>query len=216
MDKLDRNETKQKLRLSNLDKTDDYNEPDNNHINDLQIIPIKKRKIKEINTLNRIQITNLSSEQKKKEINHENNEQLIKKNKYKNLYNKSFKYKKQLSHMASSFFSETGKTNENNIKNINETKSMNKTNMNNIYINENDKSKNEDIKFNEITDVIFSNNLKKRRLFYTVNFNEEESYVEKNTKINIHPSANNQLTRNCLSERNRINTSSKINSLKEE
>ena len=93
---------------------------------------------------------------------------------------------------------------------------MNKTNMNNIYINENDKSKNEDIKFNEITDAIFSNNLKKRRLFYTVNFNEEESYVEKNTKINIHPSANNQLTRNCLSERNRINTSSKINSLKEE
>ena len=57
LDKLDRNETKQKLRLSNLDKTDDYNEPDNNHINDLQIIPIKKRKIKEINTLNRIQIT---------------------------------------------------------------------------------------------------------------------------------------------------------------
>ena len=216
LDKLDRNETKQKLRLSNLDKTDDYNEPDNNHINDLQIIPIKKRKINENNTLNRIQITNLSSEQKKKEINHENNEQLIKKNKYKNLYNKSFKYKKQLSHKASSFFSETGKTNENNIKNINETKSMNKTNMNNIYINENDKSKNEDIKFNEITDVIFSNNLKKRRLFYTVNFNEEESYVEKNTKINIHPSANNQLTRNCLSERNRINTSSKINSLKEE
>ena len=59
-------------------------------------------------------------------------------------------------------------------------------------------------------------NLKKKKIYYTVDFTEEESNVDKNRKINIHPSIPNILGRKCLSERNIEITTSKLDSLKEE
>ena len=86
---------------------------------------------------------------------------------------------------------------------------------NNIYHNENDQSKNEDIKVDEIPEVIFSNNLKIRNQFFTMN-NEEESNIDKDIKINIHPTVNKTLTRNCISDRYEQNTTYKLKDFKEE
>ena len=73
---------------------------------------------------------------------------------------------------------------------------------NNKYIDENNKNANEEIKINEIPDIIFSNNLKEKNKFYTMNLNDdEESNIDKDIKINIHPSNVNIVTRNCLSDR---------------
>ena len=119
--------------------------------------------------------------------------------------------------MASSFFSETGKTNEyNKLNNINETRSLDNTKINNIYINETDGSKNKGMKNNEYPDIIFSNKIYKKKLYYTVDFTDKESNIDKNLKINIFPSTNKTLARNCLSDRYRANATSMFNPFKEE
>ena len=167
---------------------------------------------------NRIQISNqkLNYTIKNKEDRNDKNVKLSKKNKFKKYFNKSQTIRKQLSNFASSFFSESkSEEKEKKLRNINETKSMDNSFNNNIYYNENDKSNNEDIKVDEIPEIIFSNNLKIRNQFFTMD-NEEESNIDKDIKINIHPTVNKTLTRNCLSDRYAQNTTSKLKSLKDE
>jgi palmitoyltransferase ZDHHC9/14/18 len=199
----------EKMNINNTKKSDN-----------LQIPPIKKRKINEVFISNRNQITSQNSEKKLFEVKIDNNSKIAKKNKYKNILNKSNNMKRQISYIASSFFSDVGESNVKYNK-INETKSMENSNINNILTNrkndkDNDTDKNEEIKFNEYPDIIISNNLKKKKIYYTVDFTEEESNVDKNRKINIHPSIPNILGRKCLSERNIEITTSKLDSLKEE
>jgi len=199
----------EKMNINNTKKNDN-----------LQIPPIKKRKINEVFISNRNQIISQNSEKKLFEVKIDNNSKIAKKNKYKNILNKSNNMKRQISYIASSFFSDVGESNVKYNK-VNETKSMENSNINNILTNrkndkDNDTDKNEEIKFNEYPDIIISNNLKKKKIYYTVDFTEEESNVDKNRKINIHPSIPNILGRKCLSERNIEITTSKLDSLKEE
>jgi len=199
----------EKMNINNTKKSDN-----------LQIPPIKKKKINEVFISNRNQITSQNSEKQLFEVKIDNNSKIAKKNKYKNILNKSNNMKRQISYIASSFFSDVGESGVKYNK-VNETKSMENSNINNILTNrkndkENDTDKNEEIKFNEYPDIIISNNLKKKKIYYTVDFTEEESNVDKNRKINIHPSIPNILGRKCLSERNIEITTSKLDSLKEE
>ena len=188
-----------------------------------QITQIKKRKINIIN-LNQIQSTSQTSSQKNLEMK-ENYMKIPKKyknknkikNKYKNLLNKTHNNKKQLSFLTSSLFSEMKENNTKKNNTFNETKSMENSNINNILMN--DKKlfeRNEDIKFNDMPDIIFSNNLKKRKIYYTVDFTDEESNIDKNVKINIHPNAPKSITRNSLSDRKKKIEISKQGSSKEE
>ena len=188
-----------------------------------QITQIKKRKINIIN-LNQIQSTSQTSSQKNLEMK-ENYMKIPKKyknknkikNKYKNLLNKTHNNKKQLSFLTSSLFSEMKENNTKKNNTFNETKSMENSNINNILMN--DKKlfeRNEDIKFNDMPDIIFSNNLKKRKIYYTVDFTDEESNIDKNVKINIHPNAPKSITRNSLSDRKIKIEISKEGSSKEE
>ena len=188
-----------------------------------QITQIKKRKINIIN-LNQIQSTSQTSSQKNLEMK-ENYMKIPKKyknknkikNKYKNLLNKTHNNKRQLSFLTSSLFSEMKENNTKKNNTFNETKSMENSNINNILMN--DKKlfeRNEDIKFNDMPDIIFSNNLKKRKIYYTVDFTDEESNIDKNVKINIHPNAPKSITRNSLSDRKKKIEISKEGSSKEE
>ena len=184
---------------------------------------IKKRKINEIN-LNHIQSTSQNSSQKNLEIKanciHLTKKNKYKfKNKYKNLFNKTENNKKQLSFVVSSFFSEINEKKLKKNNTFNETKSMENSNINNILMNgKNNLEENEDIKFNEMPDLIFSNNLKKSKIYYTIDFNEndEESNIDKNMKINIHPNAPNTIRRNSLTDRNKKIEISKQGNSKEE
>ena len=184
---------------------------------------IKKRKINEIN-LNHIQSTSQTSSQKNLEIKanciHLTKKNKYKlKNKYKNLFNKTENNKKQLSFVVSSFFSEINEKKLKKNNTFNETKSMENSNINNILMNgKNNLEENEDIKFNEMPDLIFSNNLKKSKIYYTIDFNEndEESNIDKNMKINIHPNAPNTIRRNSLTDRNKKIEISKQGNSKEE
>ena len=188
-----------------------------------QITQIKKRKINIIN-LNQIQSTSQTSSQKNLEMK-ENYMKIPKKyknknkikNKYKNLLNKTHNNKKQLSFLTSSLFCEMKENNTKKNNTFNETKSMENSNINNILMN--DKKlfeRNEDIKFNDMPDIIFSNNLKKRKIYYTVDFTDEESNIDKNVKINIHPNAPKSITRNSLSDRKKKIEISKQGSSKED
>ena len=188
-----------------------------------QITQIKKRKINIIN-LNQIQSTSQTSSQKNLEMK-ENYMKIPKKyknknkikNKYKNLLNKTHNNKKQLSFLTSSLFSEMKENNTKKNNTFNETKSMENSNINNILMNDKKTfERNEDIKFNDMPDIIFSNNLKKRKIYYTVDFTDEESNIDKNVKINIHPNAPKSLTRNSLSDRKKKIEISKEGSSKEE
>ena len=210
-------ESTQYLKQSKAEKMNINNTKKNDN---LQIPPIKKRKINEVFISNRNQIISQNSEKKLFEVKIDNNSKIAKKNKYKNILNKSNNMKRQISYIASSFFSDVGESGVKYNK-VNETKSMENSNINNILTNrKNDKDngsdKNEEIKFNEYPDIIISNNLKKKKIYYTVDFTEEESNVDKNRKINIHPSIPNIIGRKCLSERNIEITTSKLDSLKEE
>ena len=184
---------------------------------------IKKRKINEIN-LNHIQSTSQNSSQKNLEIKanciHLTKKNKYKfKNKYKNIFNKTQNNKKQLSFVVSSFFSEINEKNLKKNNTFNETKSMENSNINNVLmIGKNNPEENEDIKFNEMPDLIFSNNLKKSKIYYTIDFNEndEESNIDKNMKINIHPNAPNTIRRNSLTDRNKKIEISKQGNSKEE
>ncbi len=139
------------------------------------------------------------------------------KNKYKNLLNKTNNNKKQLSFLTSSLFSEMNGNNTKKNNTFNETKSMENSNINNILMNDKKHlERNEDIKFNDIPDIIFGNNLKKRKIYYTVDFTDEESNIDKNVKINIHPNAPKSITRNSLSDRKKKIEISKEGSSKEE
>ena len=188
-----------------------------------QITQIKKRKINIIN-LNQIQSTSQTSSQKNLEMK-ENYMKIPKKyknknkikNKYKNLLNKTHNNKKQLSFLTSSLFSEMKENNTKKNNTFNETKSMENSNINNILMKDKKTfERNEDIKFNDMPDIIFSNNLKKRKIYYTVDFTDEESNIDKNVKINIHPNAPKSITRNSLSDRKKKIEISKEGSSKEE
>ena len=188
-----------------------------------QITQIKKRKINIIN-LNQIQSTSQTSSQKNLEMK-ENYMKIPKKyknknkikNKYKNLLNKTHNNKKQLSFLTSSLFSEMKENNTKKNNTFNETKSMENSNINNILMKDKKTfERNEDIKFNDMPDIIFSNNLKKRKIYYTVDFTDEESNIDKNVKINIHPNAPKSITRNSLSDRKKKIEISKQGSSKEE
>ena len=181
-----------------------------NHFKNIQITQAqKKKKNTEINNININKIpTNIN---KKGKENDNLNDTILKLNK-----KKKFQIiKKQLSNWKSSFFSETEKSDDKDIKykNINETKSM----ENSYKYNEpNNKNTNEEIKINEIPDIIFSNNLKRNNKFYTMDLNEEESNIDKDIKINIHPGKDKTLTRNCLSDRYEQNNFLRIKNLKED
>jgi hypothetical protein len=208
-------ESTQNLKQSKEEKMNiNYTKKNNNQ----QFPPLKKRKINEVLITNRNQATSQNSEQNIFKVKIDNNTKKSKKNKYKNIINKSNNMKKQISHIGSSFFSEIGEY-DGKYKKMNETKSMENSNINNILTNRNnnnDNDKNEEIQFNEFPDIIFSNNLKVKKIYYTVDFTEEESNAGKNRKINIHPNIPKILERKCLSERNIEITTSKLNSLKEE
>jgi hypothetical protein len=110
--------------------------------------------------------------------------------------------KRQLSHLASSYFSDTLKSadkdkdeNEKKLNNSNEAKNIcvfSKDDI--ILINENidNKSETEENKENnEMPDIIFSNNLKmtpintKSKSYHTIDFNSEESNIGEEIKINL-------------------------------
>jgi hypothetical protein len=110
--------------------------------------------------------------------------------------------KRQLSHLASSYFSDTLKSadkdkdeNEKRMNNSNEAKNIcvfSKDDI--ILINENidNKSETEENKENnEMPDIIFSNNLKmtpintKSKSYHTIDFNSEESNIGEEIKINL-------------------------------
>ena len=210
-----RYESTQNLKQSREEKINiNYTKKSNNQ----QVPPLKKRKINEVLITNKNQTTSQNSEQNIFKVKIDNNAKISKKNKYKNILNKSNNMKKQISRIGSSFFSEIGEYGGKYNK-INETKSMENSNINNFMTNRNnnnDNDKNEEIQFNEFPDIIFSNNLKVKKIYYTVDFTEEESNAGKNRKINIHPNIPKILERKCLSERNIEITTSKLNSLKEE
>jgi len=113
--------------------------------------------------------------------------------------------KRQLSHLASSYFSDTLKSAERD-KDENEKKMNNSNEAKNIclftkedimHINENididdDKNETEENKENnEMPDIIFSNNLKmtpintKSKSYHTIDFNSEESNLGEEIKINL-------------------------------
>jgi hypothetical protein len=110
--------------------------------------------------------------------------------------------KRQLSHLASSYFSDTLKSadkdkdeNEKKLNNSNEAKNIcvfSKDDI--ILINENidNKSETEENKENnEMPDIIFSNNLKmtpintRSKSYHTIDFNSEESNIGEEIKINL-------------------------------
>jgi hypothetical protein len=113
--------------------------------------------------------------------------------------------KRQLSHIASSYFSDTLKSaikdkdeNEKKLNNSNEAKNICLFTKEDImYINENididdNKSETEENKDNnEMPDIIFSNNLKmtpiniKSKSYHTIDFNSEESNIGDEIKINV-------------------------------
>jgi len=109
--------------------------------------------------------------------------------------------KRQLSHLASSYFSDTLKSaeeNEKKMNNSNEAKNICLFTKEDImHVNENidiedDKSEDEDEKVNnEMPDIIFSNNLKitpinmKNKSYHTIDFNSEESNLGEEIKINL-------------------------------
>ena len=113
--------------------------------------------------------------------------------------------KRQLSHIASSYFSDTLKSaikdkdeNERKLNNSNEAKNICLFTKEDImYINENididdNKSETEENKDNnEMPDIIFSNNLKmtpiniKSKSYHTIDFNSEESNIGDEIKINV-------------------------------
>ena len=123
------------------------------------------------------------------------------------IYKKSLTPKKrQLSHLASSYFSDTLKSaykdkdeNEKKLNNSNEAKNICLfTNEDIIHINENididddNKSETKENKENnEMPDIIFSNNLKmtpinsKSKSYHTIDFNSEESNLGEEIKINL-------------------------------
>ena len=223
------NETSQNLREQKERKIDDYYYPYKNYDNNdtphnSRLIPNKKKQLFNQVNINKIQINNQKSNQYPSNRFVINNEKLFNK-KNKKLINKSQIIKKQISNYNSSFFSETVKSDEKNkkMKNINETKSMENSKNNNNILDEYDISQNEDIKVNEYPDVIFSDNLKNNHIkknkcskYYTVDFDDEESNIDKDIKINIHPANINNINRTCITDRLRPNSNFQIHTLKNE
>ena len=223
------NETSQNLREQKERKIDDYYYPYKNYDNNdtphnSRLIPNKKKQLFNQVNINKIQINNQKSNQYPSNRFVINNEKLFNK-KNKKLINKSQIIKKQISNYNSSFFSETVKSDEKNkkMKNINETKSMENSKNNNNILDEYDISQNEDIKVNEFPDVIFSDNLKNNHIkknkyskYYTVDFDDEESNIDKDIKINIHPANINNINRTCITDRLRPNSNFQIHTLKNE
>ena len=223
---------------TNLIKETDSNE---NKVNINPFISLYRNKIRNINEINENQ-TQIQNE----------NEIMVTKNiiKLKNSdeekIEKKFKkcltpLKKQISHMASSYFSDTVEINEKNIK-INDGKNMknnyliysNETEKvlisdeRNIVINEvdNEKSINEDNKNNEkynkdIPNMIFSNNLDmlhnglNRRKYYTIDLDGEASSIGDEIKINLNAEKIKKLrqnkTENFISERINLNPIQSLN-----
>ena len=223
---------------TNLVKETDSNE---NKVNINPFISLYRNKIRNINEINENQ-TQIQNE----------NEIMVTKNiiKLKNSddekIEKKFKkcltpLKKQISHMASSYFSDTVEINEKNIK-INDGKNMknnyliysNETEKvlisdeRNIVINEvdNEKSINEDNKNNEkynkdIPNMIFSNNLDmlhnglNRRKYYTIDLDGEASSIGDEIKINLNAEKIKKLrqnkTENFISERINLNPIQSLN-----
>ena len=223
------NETSQNLREQKERKIDDYYYPYKNYDNNdtphnSRLIPNKKKQLFNQVNINKIQINNQKSNQYPSNRFVINNEKLFNK-KNKKLINKSQIIKKQISNYNSSFFSETVKSDEKNkkMKNINETKSMENSKNNNNILDEYDISQNEDIKVNEFPDLIFSDNLKNNHIkknkcskYYTVDFDDEESNIDKDIKINIHPANINNINRTCITDRLRPNSNFQIHTLKNE
>ena len=221
---------------TNLVKETDSNE---NKVNINPFISLYRNKIRNINEINENQ-TQIQNE----------NEIMVTKNiiKLKNSddekIEKKFKkcltpLKKQISHMASSYFSDTVEINEKNIK-INDGKNMknnyliysNETEKvlisdeRNIVINEvdNEKSINEDNKNNEkynkdIPNMIFSNNLDmlhnglNRRKYYTIDLDGEASSIGDEIKINLNAEKKlrQNKTENFISERINLNPIQSLN-----
>ena len=206
------NETKQNLNNNKEENIYESFPSKINHFKNIQITQAhKKKKNNEINNININKIpTNINKKGKENDNLNDTILKLSKKKKFQII-------KKQLSNWKSSFFSETEKSDDKDIKykNINETKSM-ENSVNNKYNEPNNKNTNEEIKIDEIPDIIFSNNLKRNNKFYTMDLNEEESNIDKDIKINIHPGKDKTLTRNCLSDRYEQNNFLRIKSLKED
>ena len=132
--------------------------------------------------------------------------------------------KKQYSHIASSYFTDTARTGEkdendnklkilnkngvNNMITSNETENNLLTNENNIIIDENETNTNEEKKVNnDGQDIIFNSNLEiksSKKNCHTIDFNEEESNIGDEIKININvdkiKKLNSNRLNNCISE----------------
>ena len=145
--------------------------------------------------------------------------------------------KKQYSHIASSYFTDTARTGEkdendnklkilnkngvNNMITSNETENNLLTNENNIIIDENETNTNEEKKVNnDGQDIIFNSNLEiksSKKNCHTIDFNEEESNIGDEIKININvdkiKKLNSNRLNNCISEIDfqNDNTSQNIN-----
>ena len=176
------NETKQNLNNNKEENIYESFPSKINHFKNIQITQAhKKKKNNEINNININKIpTNINKKGKENDNLNDTILKLSKKKKFQII-------KKQLSNWKSSFFSETEKSDDKDIKykNINETKSMENSVNNNKYNEPNNKNTNEEIKIDEIPDIIFSNNLKRNNKFYTMDLNEEESNIDKDIKIKL-------------------------------
>ena len=211
-------------------KTNIYKDIDSNEIklNNNQFMSLNRNKLLKIN--NEIKEIKTQVQNENEIMVSRNIIKLENKDKLKKKFKRSITpTKKQISQLASSYFTDTQKTegNENNNKlkvlnsnenknifiGITETEKNLITNENNITINENenenDKNSNEEKKVNdEGQDIVFNNNLDIRsngkKNYYTVDFNDEESNIGDEIKININvekiKKINNNRLNNLISE----------------
>ena len=231
-----------KNKTNNLFKDFNLNQNklNSNNNNNYPFMPIKINKINEINEKNdnKTNIQNENDENDNELINDVtvtkniiklrkvNSKELIEKKLGKSIT----PIKTQISHLASSYLTDTVEKDENELK-INDSKEKNnldlfnneivnitkKNNNNNIIIDENDDILNEDEKIdNEVPQMILSNNLKissvKKKNYLTIDFNEEEeSNLEDEIKINVNVDKIKKLKSNNLIQE-RINQSNQNDS----
>ena len=207
---LNTNSEERELNKTDIkNKTNIIKETDSNEIKINCVASSYRNKKFKINELNE----NQTQIQNENEIMVANNNLIKLKNEENKKLEKKYKrsltpLKKQLSHIVSSYFSDTARSLEkedndkkvmvnssNELRNIlvtgNDTDKVLNSNENNILIDENDKSQNEDIKIiNGAHDIIFSSNLQfdsiiKKKNYHTINLNDQESDIGDEIKINI-------------------------------
>ena len=250
-DKKYMNENTEERELNNTDLKNRTNINKDNDSNDDKIVINPLISLHKNKNRNQNKKDHLNNENKLKEKEKENESEIDVPNNIIKINNdESLKWKvkksltpirRQLSHIASSYYSDTlspekekdendikpKSNNSNCAKNIiitgNETpKNVITSNDNNIIINVNDNSISEDNKKqNDAPDIIFSSNLQisprdKKKKYYTIDLIDEESNIGDEIKININADKikklkNNKLNNNFFQERISQNETRSLN-----